>query len=120
MTQALREALFDLLALAIYADSSLSLTEDSLLDEAFIASDWDSDYPKDSFIQQAFARARLAADSEDETIAYLEDCAARFTTKSAQTEACAVLKSVLERDGLTVDDSEFYSLFCQSLPKASR
>jgi len=120
MKQAHREALFDLLTLAIYADSHISLTEESLLESAFIAEGWDSEYPKSLFIDQAFARARLAADSEEEMIAYLEDCAAKFTTKGAQTEACGVLRQILERDGLTADESEFYSLFCQALPKAAK
>jgi hypothetical protein len=46
-----REALFDLLTLSIYADAHVSLTEERLVESAFIAEGWESEYPKSLFIE---------------------------------------------------------------------
>ena len=116
MTQPQREALFDLLALSIYADAHISLVEEDLLKQTFVKKGWQSDYPKDLFIEESFARAREAADSDETVFDYLNERAAVFTTKAAQKDACEVLKKILEADGQTAEENEFYSLFIQALP----
>src|SRR5687767_8277773 len=109
MRQKHREALFDLLTLAVYADSHISLKEEALLESAFIAEGWESEFPKSLFIEQSFARARAAIESDEETARYLAERVAVFTDKGSQTEACGVVKSILERDGLSTGDSKFYT-----------
>lgn len=116
MTQPQREALFDLLSLSIYADAHISLAEEDLLKQAFVKKGWKSDYPKDLFIEESFARAREASGSDESVFDYLNERAAVFTTKAAQKEACEVLNGILEGDGMTAEENEFYSLFVQSLP----
>jgi hypothetical protein len=116
MTQSQREALFDLLALSIYADAHVSLAEEDLLKQTFVKKGWKSDYPKNLFIEESFARAREAADSDEAMFDYLNERAAVFTSRSMQKEACEILKSILEADGETAEENEFYSLFVQSLP----
>lgn len=116
MTQLQREALFDLLSLSIYADAHVSLAEDDLLKQTFVKKGWKSDYPKDLFIEESFARAREAADSDEAMFEYLNERASAFTSKGVQQEACDILKSILEADGETAEENEFYSLFVQALP----
>ncbi len=120
MTQAQREALFDLLTLSIYADAHVSLTEELLLESAFIAEGWDSEYPKSLFIDESFARAREATDSDDTMIDYLNEKAQAFTTKASQTEALGVVKNILKSDGETPEENEFYNLLVQALPKVGK
>ncbi|MCA1964355.1 MAG: hypothetical protein LDL31_10460 [Prosthecobacter sp.] len=119
MTQQQREALFDLLALSIYADAHVSLAEEDLLQQTFVKKGWKSSIPKQHFIDLSFARAREAAESDDATIDYLTECAAAFDTPKAQKEACEILKKILEADGETAEENEFYTLFEQSLPKTA-
>jgi pantothenate kinase len=89
-----REALFDLLTLSIYADAHVSLTEERLVESAFIAKGWESEYPKSLFIEESFARAREAADSDDAMFDYINEKAQVFTTKAAQKEALGALPKV--------------------------
>jgi hypothetical protein len=120
MTQKNREALFDLLTLSIYADAHVSLTEERLVESAFIAEGWDSDYPKSLFIEESFARAREAADSDDAMFDYINEKAQVFTTKTSQKEVLGVVKNILKGDGETPEESEFYSLLVQALPKPTK
>ncbi len=117
MTQPQREALFDLLALSIYADAHVSLAEEDLLQQAFVKKGWKSDYPKDLFIEESFARAREAAESDETVFDYLNESAAVFSTKAVQKEVCDVVKKILEGDGMTAEENEFYNLLTQSLPR---
>ncbi|HRJ10705.1 MAG TPA: hypothetical protein PK490_20760 [Prosthecobacter sp.] len=117
MTQPQREALFDILALAIYADAHVSLDEDELVRQAFVKRGWKSTRPKSLFIDESFARAREAAESDDAMMDYLEERAASFTTKAAQKEVCALVKDILEGDGMTAEENEFFHLLVQSLPR---
>eukprot|EP01031_Cornospumella_fuschlensis_P000368 gene368-466_t len=100
MTQIQREALFDLLTLSIYADHHVSLTEETLLESAFIAEGWESEYPKNLFLDKSFARARTAADSDEAMAAYVAERAGTFDDVSSQVEAYGVVKNVVTRDGL--------------------
>jgi len=116
MTQLQREALFDLLSLSIYADAHVSLAEGDLLKQTFVKKGWKSEYPKDLFIEESFARAREAAESDEAMFEYLNERASAFTSKGVQKEACDILKAILEADGETAEENEFYSLFVQALP----
>lgn len=118
MTQTQREALFDLLSLSIYADAHISLVEEDLVQSAFVSRGWKSEYPKTLFIEESFARAREVAESDDLMMDYLAERASVFTTKAAQNEVLAVVKELLERDGMTSDENEFFNLLIQSMPKA--
>lgn len=117
MTQSQREALFDLLSLSIYADAHISLAEEDLLKLTFVKKGWKSDYPKDLFIEESLARAREAAESDEAVFDYLNERAELFNTKAAQKEVCEVVKSILDSDGMTPDENEFFSLLTQALPR---
>jgi hypothetical protein len=120
MTQPEREALFDLLTLSIYADAHVSLTEERLLESAFIAEGWDSKYPKSLFIDESFARAREMSESDETMIDYMNARAQAFKTKTAQKEALGVVANILKSDGEKPAENEFYSLLVQALPKATK
>lgn len=118
MTQAQREALFDLLSLAIYADAHISLVEEDLVQAAFVAKGWKSDYPKSLFVDESFARAREIAEEDDAMFDYLSERAATFTTKTVQTEVLGIIKGILEADGMEAEENEFFNLLIQAMPKA--
>ena len=120
MNQPQREALFDILSLSIYADAHISLTEDRLLESAFVAEGWDSEYPKSLFIDESLARAREAAESDDAMFDYITEKAQAFTTKTAQKEVLGVVKNILKSDGETHEENEFYNLLVQALPKVGK
>ena len=120
MNQPQREALFDLLSLSIYADAHISLTEERLLESAFIAEGWDSEYPKSLFIDESLARAREAAESDDAMFDYINEKAQAFTTKTGQKEVLGVVKNILKSDGETHEENEFYNLLVQALPKVGK
>lgn len=117
MTQTQREALFDLLTLSLYADSHISLTEEALIESAFIAEGWESDYPKSLFLDQSFARARRFAEADEEShLGYLATRAATFTDAASQAEALGVVTNLLARDGLTPEENRFLAALQRSLP----
>lgn len=118
MTQPQREALFDILALSIYADAHISLAEEDLLEQAFVKKGWKSDFPKSLFIEESFARAREAAESDEGVFDYLNESAAVFTTKAVQKEVCDIVEKILSGDGMDAEENEFFNLLTQSLPRA--
>lgn len=120
MTQTQREALFDLLTLSMYADAHISLTEERLVESAFIAEGWESEYPKSLFLDESLARAREAADSDDSMFDYINARAQAFTTKDSQKEVLGVVKNILKSDGESPEENEFYSLLVQALPKIGK
>ena len=117
MTQKQREALFDLITLAPYSDSHLSLAEEALAESAFIAEGWESEHPKSLFLEQAIARAREAAESDETMNDYIAGRAAIFIDHGSQTEAFGVVQSVISRDGVNSDESAFLAKLKSAFPK---
>lgn len=117
MTQKQREALFDLITLAPYSDSHLSLMEETLAESAFIAEGWESEHPKNLFLEQSLGRAREAAETDEAMAAYIAKCAATFTDHESQTEAYGVVKGVIGRDGLNDTESAFLDKLKAAFPK---
>ena len=116
MTQFQRECLFDLLTLCVYADSHISLTEEALLESAFVAEGWDSEYPKNLFLDKSLARARAAAESDETMEAYVRERAKAFTDEASQTEAYGVVRNILVRDELVPADEKFLAQLKAGLP----
>ncbi len=117
MTQSEREALFDLLILSIYADHHISLTEEALVESAFIAEGWESEYPKSLFLEKSFVRARAAAESDEEMADYVKDRARHLTNEHAQTEVLGVVRNVLTRDGFVAEDGRFMAMLHAAMPR---
>ncbi len=117
MTQQQREALFDLIALATYADGHISLREEELANSAFTAEGWESEHPKSLFLEQSIARAREAAESDAAADEYIASRAVVFTDHASQTEAYGVVQGVISRDGLATGDHAFLVKLKAAFPK---
>jgi hypothetical protein len=116
MTTPQREAIIDLLLLAIYSDSHISLTEEQALERAITEQGWDSDYPKDLYLAKASARARAASESDETIKAKIKECAAHFTTPPAQASAYSIVHSVLSADGMAEPEQQFLSKLNKAFP----
>lgn len=117
LTQTQREALFDLITLATYADSHLSLKEETLMESTLMAEGWDSRYPKSLFLDKSRARAREAVEDEVAMQAYLESRAAAFATSAEQTAALDTIRNVIARDGLVPEEHVFLVRLNDAFPK---
>lgn len=110
MTQDSREALIELLFLALYLDDHLSLAEDDVVTSALEAIGWDSPHPRDICILKAFSKAREAHADALKTEEYL---AARATViKKAGAEATALtwLSKVLGADGISETEDRYLKM----------
>lgn len=116
MTQAQREAILELTVLAIFADSHISLTENQALESAINQLGWESERPRDLAFLMAMARARAASESEAATAAYIKPRAAMFQNAEVQSKALAFLNKVLEPDGVTAEETEFFHLVKDAFP----
>jgi uncharacterized tellurite resistance protein B-like protein len=116
MTTEQRTAIIDLLLLAIYSDSHISISEEEALEKAIAEQGWDSEYPKDLYLAKASARAREAAESDDTLKAKIKECAAFFTTAPAQAAAYSIVHSVLSADGVADPEQKFLSKLNKAFP----
>lgn len=116
MTQPQREALIDLLLLAIHTDSHISLSEEAALETALAAQGWASERPKSLYLETAAARARAAAESAEATTAFVHSRAAVFDTAHAQTAAYNVVHQVISPDGVAPAEHTFLRLLNDAFP----
>ncbi len=98
LTQPQREAIFDLLLLAMYADSSLKLSENERVYEIVSGLGWNSYQGPSEYAELGTARVRAASVTEAATRDFLETLAGRLETSDAKTFALAVLTRVLSAD----------------------
>jgi hypothetical protein len=98
LNQAQREAIFDFLLLATYADNSLRLKEEQTLYELISGLGWESYQEPTEYADTATARVRAAAESDAGTRAFLEKLSERFGTPEARVFALALLPRILESD----------------------
>jgi hypothetical protein len=98
LDQAKREAIFDFLLLATYADNSLRLSEEKRLYELISGIGWDSYQDPTEYADTATARVRAAAESDAGTQAFLAKLNERLGTPEAKVFAIGVLPRVLEAD----------------------
>lgn len=107
MTQPQREAALDLIILSVFADSHVSLKEDSSLDAALEKIGWESMKPRDIFLCNSMNRARKATESETALGIYIKEKTLALTSVWSKTEAFSMLQSVLSSDGVTEDEKAF-------------
>lgn len=116
MNQAQREATIELLTLAIYTDAHLSLQEDELLESTIASLGWESPTAKTHFIQQAWLSARNAADTAENTSAFVQQRAVLFTSAPDQTALYSLVHQTLAVDGLNPEENAFLKLLNDSFP----
>jgi hypothetical protein len=107
MTQPQREAALDLIILSVFADSHVSLKEDSSLEAVLGKIGWESTKPRDIFFCNSMNRARRAVESEENLTNYLQERAQALSSVWSKAEAFSMLQSVLSSDGVTEDEKTF-------------
>lgn len=107
MTQDSRQALIELLFLALYLDNHLSLAEDDVLSEALDALEWDSPASREKFIFRAFAAAREMAADGGKAEEFLGSRAARIKGDGDEASAMTWLYRVLGSDGISETEKRF-------------
>lgn len=107
MTQNSRQALVELLFLALYLDDFLSLAEDELLGKALDALGWESPNSREIFIFSAFSAAREAASCAAKTEQFLNERAELLHADGEEAAAMIWLHKILASDGLTANEAHF-------------
>jgi Tellurite resistance protein TerB len=98
LNQGQREAIFDFLLLATYADNSLKLSEEQRLYELISGLGWESYQQPTEYADTATARVRAAAESNAGMQAFLAKLSERLATPEARVFAIALVPRVLESD----------------------
>jgi hypothetical protein len=107
--QGQREAIFDFLLLAAYADNSLKLKEDQRLYELVSGLGWQSYQTPTAYADTATARVRVALESDAAAQQFLKQLSERLATPEAREFAIAVVPRILEADGSVPDaETAFY------------
>ncbi|HET6410004.1 MAG TPA: hypothetical protein VFG14_19090 [Chthoniobacteraceae bacterium] len=110
LDQRQREAIFDFLLLATYADNSLKLSEDQRLYELVSGLGWESYQDPTEYADTATSRVRAAAETEAGTQAFLATLNERLATPEAKVFAIAVLPRVLDSDNsMPESEQAFYA-----------
>ncbi|MCW1883128.1 hypothetical protein OKA04_00205 [Luteolibacter flavescens] len=110
MTQDSREALIELLFLALYLDDHLSLAEDSVVTDALDSIGWDSEHPREICILKAFSRAREAYSCELKTEEYLSVRAEIIKKAGTESTALTWLYKVLGADGISDTEARYLKM----------
>jgi len=98
LDQSQKEAIFDFLLLATYADNSLKLSEDQRLYELISGLGWESYQDPTEYADTATSHVRAAAESDAGTQAFLAKLNERLATPEAKVFAIAVLPRIFESD----------------------
>ncbi len=107
MTQSQREALLDLLHIAMLTDSHISLKEESELERSINAIGWDSQRPREIHLLNSMAKARQATESAERTNEYIATRTAKFINADDQNKALSMLTSLLSSDGEGAEEIKF-------------
>lgn len=108
ITQPEREAIIDLLLLAVYIDGHLSLVESTEFDCAADSLGWESSTGPSIYFNNATDRARNASASEDSVAELIEFSAQRLNSKGSKERALVLLNRLLTADGKTEKEKAFF------------
>ncbi|MDQ3621644.1 MAG: hypothetical protein M3463_04030 [Verrucomicrobiota bacterium] len=103
LTQPQREAIFDLLLLAMYSDDMLKLKENERLYELISGIEWESYQEPREYSELATARVRAVYESAVGLEPFLAQIADTLGDTSRKEFALVLLERLLETDGLIVD-----------------
>ena len=104
-----KEAIVDLLLIAIYADNHLSLSENEVLKEEVDKLSWEANIPLDIYFNDATSRARNALASDETVEAYLEAISSRLSSRHSKSRALDLLSKLFYSDGL-VDSEKVFTI----------
>ncbi len=107
MNHETRQALAELLLLAPYVDTHLSVVEDEVLERAMIMIGWDPHQPGDLCLSTAFAAVREVGEDEISTDAFMQERAARVKAAGESSFAFEWLGRILGSDGISGAENRF-------------
>lgn len=100
LTQPQREALIELLCLAVLIDGRVTPSEETAVIHALKKLGWESEKPRELVLLHALTEARDIVDDEKCVVAFLASRAGLFTTEEDRDTAMKFLMLVLEIDGM--------------------
>ena len=103
-----REAIIDLLLMAIYVDDHLSLSETKQLDESTETLGWASSTGLTVYISTATNRVRTARSSEEATAQFVDYVGERLKSDGAKERALELLNRLFMADGKTEKEKVFF------------
>ncbi|MGB0414814.1 MAG: hypothetical protein ACPGJU_10265 [Coraliomargarita sp.] len=103
-----REAIVDLLIIAIYVDNHLSLAESAELEESAGVLGWESVTDLDTYISTATARARDARSAESLRAEYIQHAVERLSSDASKERALELLNKVFLADGKNEVEKAFF------------
>ena len=110
MTQSQREAIFDFLLVAMYADGNIALSENSRLYELISSLGWDSYQNERAYSQGAISRVRGAVESAEGLDAFLAAISARLADDEAKIMALILFARLMEVDeSIAATEYDVYS-----------
>lgn len=107
MTHETRQALAELLLLAPYVDTHLSVLEDEMLEKAMISLGWDPHLPDKVCLNTAFALVRDAGSDELKTETFMQERIAQVKGAGESLRAYDWLAKILGADGLSGEENRF-------------
>ena len=110
LSQEQREAIFDLMLLAMYADSMVKLAENERVYELIAGLGWKSYQDPTEYSQLATARARAASESAEKTLEFLQNISGRLAGQDARNFALVMLMRLNESDkSESAEESQLYT-----------
>jgi hypothetical protein len=107
MTEEARQSFVELILLAPYLDSHLSLTEDEVLEKALQAVGWSASHPVGIDLGTAFVTVREAASCELKTDEFIKSRASVLKAAGQASIAFEWLGRILGSDGMTGEENRF-------------
>ena len=109
LNQSQREAVIDLLLLAIYADNHISLDENQVLEDSIDSLGWNSGTGLSMYINDATTRVRNAQNDEASTNEFIDTIATRLDSQRSKDKALSLLVELFDSDGTSVAEESFYT-----------
>jgi uncharacterized tellurite resistance protein B-like protein len=109
LSQPQREAIFDLLLLGMYADSSVKLAENEQVFALTEQLGWESYQDRSEYSETATSRVRAANETDAATSAFLLQLSGRLADDDVRKLALGLLAKLLEADHqATESEAAFY------------
>lgn len=105
-SQPQREAVVDLLLLAMYEDSRIGAAESDMIDRQLAAFTWESGTAPQTYVRSATHDVRTALASADGRKRMLTSIVTRLETTDAKAKALALLEHLLGADGISPREAE--------------
>jgi hypothetical protein len=106
------EAIFHLALLGMYADGSLTQTEDARINRLMTELGWSEDTGvRAAFVSMAFAKVRAASTSDETVAAFLtKELKPALTEPGDKDRALEILRQVVALDGVTSTENNLQQI----------